>query len=67
MKKGETMNQLKNFIISYSYQYQADDLALVLLCCIVALVTGEISVACDIGIMYCLTKIYGVPDLQSQL
>ena len=52
------MKKIYNFLASYSYQYRADDVLLVIICCAVAIYTVDLTTACDIGLMYCLSKIY---------
>lgn len=52
------MKKIFNFLTSYSYQYRADDILLVIICSAVAIYTLDFTTACDIGLMYCFSKIY---------
>jgi hypothetical protein len=52
------MRTFLNLLVSYSGKYHADDFACVVLCTTVALMTGEFTTACNIGIDYCFSKLY---------
>ncbi|WP_460861657.1 hypothetical protein [Rheinheimera gaetbuli] len=52
------MKTIYNLLTSYSGQYHADDIALVVICCAIAIFTRDLTTACDIGLMYCFSKIY---------
>lgn len=52
------MKKIYNLLTSYADQYHADDIALVVICCTVAVISTDITIACDIGLMHCFSKLY---------